>query len=205
MSTVYLIRHGETLWNYEGLIQGQADVPLSAAGRRQVAALGARFSGLRFGAIYCSDLERALETARALDGPLTPSPLLREKHFGDWQGKRGEEARAADPELVQKLAIEPQLTPYGRGGEARNDLDRRVQQALAQMLVEPPEDPVALVTHHGVILSILSGLLHLDAHRRGVLRMDNTSVSVLYFRQARIERILCLNDVRHLGGDVGWR
>ena len=91
-----LVRHGETAWNAEGRLQGQIDIPLNAAGRAQAEATAARLAAHRFDALYSSDLSRALETAApaaTLLGLQTrPTPSLRERQFGGFQGlthKRG--------------------------------------------------------------------------------------------------------------------
>ncbi len=59
---LYLVRHAQTDWNVEGRYQGQADLPLNAAGRAQAAKLSRELSGLAFIAAYSSDLSRARET-----------------------------------------------------------------------------------------------------------------------------------------------
>src|SRR6187431_3182247 len=87
-----LIRHGETDENHRRVFQGQSGRGLNARGRDQALRLAARFErvGLRAAALYCSDLERARETADLLSGTLKLEPIadpaLREVHVGAWQG-----------------------------------------------------------------------------------------------------------------------
>ena len=66
MTTLYLIRHGETDWNVEGRWQGHADVPLNEHGRQQAIQISQQLAGVGLAAIYSSDLQRAQETAQAL-------------------------------------------------------------------------------------------------------------------------------------------
>ncbi len=63
MTTLLLVRHGETDWNAEGRLQGHTDRPLSDYGRRQARRLGEELEGEGLEAIYSSDLARAHETA----------------------------------------------------------------------------------------------------------------------------------------------
>ena len=90
MTTLYLIRHGETPWNVEGRYQGQLDPPLNENGRRQAQTTAAQLALMGFEAIYSSDLARAQQTAKALvektSLPLQLDPRLREIDQGEWQG-----------------------------------------------------------------------------------------------------------------------
>ncbi len=63
MTTLLLVRHGETDWNADGRLQGQTDRPLSDFGRRQAQQLADELAGEELEAIYSSDLSRARETA----------------------------------------------------------------------------------------------------------------------------------------------
>src|SRR5579864_7883681 len=90
MTVLLLARHGETDWNREHRWQGRADPPLNARGREQAAALAASLAQVPLGAIYSSDLARALETAELVGGALgvavTSEPALREIDVGEWSG-----------------------------------------------------------------------------------------------------------------------
>jgi len=65
-TTICLVRHGVTDWNYEGRAQGRADLPLNAEGLRQIELVAARLSAEPWDAIYSSPLSRALHTAEAI-------------------------------------------------------------------------------------------------------------------------------------------
>src|ERR1700750_373731 len=93
---IVFIRHGETDWNRELRFQGQRDVPLNDHGRRQAARNGHAMAGILASSewrLFCSPLERALETMRILldvvgqsDRPFTTDPALKEVNYGDWEG-----------------------------------------------------------------------------------------------------------------------
>ena len=98
MPTLHFVRHGETDWNREGRIQGVADVPLSALGREQAQELAASLATRPIGALYSSDLRRALETAMPLAERLGlrahTAPALRERDFGVNEGRMAAEVAA---------------------------------------------------------------------------------------------------------------
>src|SRR5213078_2372373 len=90
MTTLLLVRHGETDWNAAGRLQGHTDRPLSDYGREQARRLADELSSEGVDAIYTSDLARARETAEIvaerLHLPVVLDPDLREKNWGTWEG-----------------------------------------------------------------------------------------------------------------------
>ena len=90
MTTLLLVRHGETDWNADGRLQGHTDRPLSDFGRRQARQLADELEGEQFDAIYASDLARARETAEIVGArlglPVVLDPDLREKDWGTGRG-----------------------------------------------------------------------------------------------------------------------
>jgi len=86
------IRHGITEWNQRGIIQGVTDIPLSPEGLAQASRLADRLSREkgRWNGIYCSDLQRAVQTAEVLSSrlgvPLIRDARLRERSFGQAEG-----------------------------------------------------------------------------------------------------------------------
>src|SRR5690348_10424533 len=82
-----LVRHGESTYNAEGRLQGQADPPLTSRGRAEAEALARVLDDLPAQAI-ASDLVRARETAALLGHPAAPTDRrLREIDVGEWQGR----------------------------------------------------------------------------------------------------------------------
>jgi len=98
VTTLHLVRHGETEWNRDGRIQGWADTPLSERGHEQARELAATLGERSIGAIYSSDLRRAYETAEPLAQRLglhvRTTPALRERNFGDNEGRVSHEVAA---------------------------------------------------------------------------------------------------------------
>src|SRR6185437_6606991 len=100
MTTLLLVRHGETDWNAERRYQGHADVPLNDRGVEQARELAEQLAGERIDAIYSSDLSRAHATAEIvgerLGVPVVTDPDLREIDVGAVEGLTFEESRSFD-------------------------------------------------------------------------------------------------------------
>ena len=138
MTTLLLVRHGETDWNAEGKLQGHTDRPLNDFGRRQATALADRLEGEEVAAIYASDLLRAKETAEIVGARLGVSvavdPDLREKNWGTWEGLTGDE----------RLEVE-------FAGESTEDHRDRTLRAIERIVARHPGERVIVVTHGGSV------------------------------------------------------
>ena len=83
MLELYVIRHGETVWNEKGLLQGRTDIELNENGRKAASELGKRLAGIHFDKVYASPLRRARETAELIlgaknetEGRTEPGPII---------------------------------------------------------------------------------------------------------------------------------
>ena len=133
---IYLLRHGETVWNREGRIQGQWDSPLTRTGIAQVEAMGRtlqrEIGDPREWAIVASPLGRAWQSAAIVAEVLgldpqgiEHQPCLAEMSFGAWQGKTYDEVDAAQPGIVAQR--EAELWSFRPpAGESYADLVARV-------------------------------------------------------------------------------
>ncbi|HOL11394.1 MAG TPA: histidine phosphatase family protein [Bacillota bacterium] len=200
MTTVYLIRHGQTLANREGILQGHLDAPLSEYGKRQAELVGKALSTANIDTIYSSDLDRARKTAEAIAKyhDLEPilDPRLREIHCGSLQGKTMEESKRLYPEFFESLKEDPLNTPRPGGGESYIDLHQRSVDAFEDILKKHPESNVVIVTHGGVVRCLL-------AYAQGMLpdpsspTPDNASISVISFKDGKLQ-VEKINDISHL-------
>jgi broad specificity phosphatase PhoE len=90
--TLYLVRHGQTDWNVNGLIQGHEDTPLNKKGESQAFQLATKLKKIHFDAIFSSDLLRAKRSAEIIAKErkmiITTSIALRERYFGKFQGQK---------------------------------------------------------------------------------------------------------------------
>jgi probable phosphoglycerate mutase len=146
VTTLLLVRHGETDWNAEGRLQGHTDRPLSDDGRRQARQLAEELADEPLDAVYSSDLARARETAEIvaerLGLPATLDPELREKDWGTWEG----------------------LTPVERDrvefvGESTEAHQKRILRALEWIAERHPGGRVLVVTHGGSMRRVQTAAL----------------------------------------------
>jgi probable phosphoglycerate mutase len=166
-----LVRHGETVWNAEGRIQGQFDVPLSEVGLAQAEALAAALENERFDAIYSSDLERVRQTAQPvahrLGLPILLEPGLRERHYGKFQTIGYREAKQLHPEEFARMSARDPEFDFGGTGESLRAFAERIGTTLRAIVARHAGGRVLVLTHGGV-LDIAHRLVHgrtLDARR----------------------------------------
>lgn len=172
MARILLVRHGESEWNAVGRWQGQADPPLTDAGRRQAATAAGSLGTVD--AIVSSDLRRAQATAEIIAdalgvGPVVVDARLRERDAGEWSGLTRSEIHEAWPGYLADDPIhrrEEDETNAGAGrsaapGERRppgwepdESLLRRVLSTLVEVAEQVPDGDVLAVTHGGVIYAL---------------------------------------------------
>jgi probable phosphoglycerate mutase len=154
MTIIGLIRHGSTDWNSQRLIQGQTDIPLSHKGFTEIHSLASQLAAEDWHRIYCSNLERARQSAfiiaEQLHIPVSVEPALRERNFGSLEGKRYEYARA--------ILDEPEESGKVNGLEPLDIFQKRVKTSLLKIATTCPNQGVLVVTHGGVINHFIRGL-----------------------------------------------
>jgi broad specificity phosphatase PhoE len=202
-----LIRHGQSVANTEGRLQGQFDSPLTDLGRDQARALARRLEreGWSISAIYASDLKRAAETAEILaaelHAPLSLDERLREYDVGILTGLVWPEIEHVHPDIWQALHHD---TTWVRlpGAEGNGPFHARLAAMLADIQSgHGEEETVALVSHGGSLSMIFVHLLGMEPRRPSPFRFGNVSLSVVELR-ARGPLVTCLNDVCHLDDDL---
>jgi probable phosphoglycerate mutase len=153
MPIIACLRHGATDWNAEGRMQGRRDVPLSAAGRADVAGWTLPADLAHDADWFASPLLRAVETAELMSGR-TPriEPALIEMDWGAWEGSRLDElqARLGD-EFTGNAARGLDFRPPG--GERPRDVVSRIERWLDGIAAR--ERPLVAVTHNGVLRALL--------------------------------------------------
>lgn len=150
MTTLWLVRHGQTDWNVEGRYQGQTDVPLNAAGLAQAHALAAELAGRPFDAVYSSDLQRARITAeiiaRPLRLPVQTDIHLREINQGQWEGQIYKHLVARfQAEMLARRGDPNGFRPPD--GESVAEVAARVAQAIDAIACAHPDGQVIVVSH----------------------------------------------------------
>jgi len=182
---VYLIRHGETLWNKEKRLQGQLDSPLTHAGIKQATVLAGRLSSVRYNAVYSSDLERARHTAKIITLGSNPVAVtfddrIRERHFGCFQGLTWEEITKKFPEEAAKeLSGNPMnLVP---GGESKQQLLSRARAFFEDIALRHTNQTILVISHGGILNVWTRHVLNipLDTPRR--FHLYNTAINIFEF------------------------
>ena len=200
---IIAIRHGETAWNVDTRIQGQLDIPLNARGRWQANQLAQALVEERIGAIYASDLTRAWETAghvsRLQQVAVTPEIGLRERGFGEFEGKTFVEIEASLPEQARRWrSRDPLFAPPG--GESLTALRERVLEAASRLAARHPGELIALIGHGGVmdVLYRAATRQAIDATRTWAL--GNAAINRLMWTPEGFS-LVGWSDVQHLEGD----
>ncbi len=181
-----LVRHGRTEANESGRWQGQTDEGLNDRGRRQVAELAAWYGA--FGAVYTSPLGRAYQTAEGLanGSVLGTHPGLVELGMGAWEGHTREEIEAGWPELWDRIYEGEEDLPRGETGETWAGMQKRVAQAVSEVIAEHEEGHIGIVSHGAAIRGYVSSILGLQHSTRRKLGVPaNTSVSHVMVEDGR--------------------
>jgi 2,3-bisphosphoglycerate-dependent phosphoglycerate mutase len=168
-----LVRHCESDWNAEGLLQGWQDRPLNDTGRQQAEVLAGELSGLGISLILSSDLQRSAQTAaiigERLNLPLVIDKRLRECGMGEIEGKTADQAM----ELF-RVTREQVSNRDGRhydfrsiGGEDFDGVVKRQIAALDDLALRYPQDTLLIVGHGSALNCLLQHLNHPTGFDRG--------------------------------------
>jgi broad specificity phosphatase PhoE len=204
---LYLVRHGETAANVEGLWQGrQGDDPLNERGRAQSLAAAEALAGSGAVAVYASDLQRARETAgiiaERLSLPVQTHPGLREYGFGELEGATTSEGLAQWRALVEQWRTDPSAKP--RGGESAAEFTQRVGAALHEIIGQQPSERVIVVAHGGSLSVGLAVVIGKPGNWRDY-QMTNCGISIVQL--GADPRLLVFDETSHLEdiGTTAWR
>jgi len=152
-----LVRHGETAWNAEGRVQGQLDIPLSATGLAQAAAVAVALKGDTFDAIYASDLVRVRQTAQpsadVLKKQVVLDERLRERHYGVFQSITYVEAKERYPEDYARFRAKDLDFDFETGESLRAFNERSLE--VIEEIVRGNSGKNVLIFTHGGVLEIL--------------------------------------------------
>lgn len=177
-----LVRRGETIENAHGIIQGHLPGSLSDTGIEQATVTADLLKGDQFDAIYCSDLQRCVQTATILrrhhrSTPYSETVQLRERSCGTLQGKK------YDEQYWLSLPGSYETRKYP-DGESWSDVRVRLIPYLNSLFVRQTNEHILLVTHGGpvrIISSLLTGipLAEIDKEgtpNAGIWRQDMNSI-----------------------------
>lgn len=200
ITTLLLVRHGETDANVSGTWQGATDHPLNARGRAQARATARRLAQEHsdIAVVYTSPLRRAAETATIIAEVLGPPPVhvdtrLSEYNLGEWEGLTYEVLRD-EKRLWERMANDPHWAPPG--GESVHAFATRVVAALQDAVRNHLGQKVLIVSHGGAIATALAILLEGNASLWARYQMANCAITEVRFDPNPTLRYF--NDVAHL-------
>uniref|UniRef100_I2PXS4 Fructose-2,6-bisphosphatase n=1 Tax=Desulfovibrio sp. U5L TaxID=596152 RepID=I2PXS4_9BACT len=180
MGTIYLLRHGAILQRTPRRFVGQADHPLTEAGRAQARLWREGLADVAFTLAVVSDLTRCLETAAlVLEGrkiPLSPEPRLREIKLGAWEGLTRDEVEARFPGAYRRRGCDMAgFRPDG--GESFADVQARAVAVIGELAGIPGN--MLVVAHGGVNRAILCHALGMDLTHLFRLGQDYCHLNIL--------------------------
>ncbi len=206
-TTVYLIRHGETLWNKSGRIQGCTDIDLSPVGIEQAHKMAKRMQG-KFDIVYSSPLNRAFETAQILCEGTDITPIkhngIKEINFGSWEGLTFPQVAETYPDAYSNWKVDKEEGRMLDGEVSIRNASIRSKEAIYDIVNRNQGKHIALVSHGGLIKSAILGLFELDMTMYHKFVIGNTGITIINFDNNLNPRLITLNDDSHVSDAVTY-
>lgn len=166
MTTLILVRHGESEWNRAGRIQGQVNSPLTDLGINQAKAISDHLSGILLNQeleIYTSPLDRAIQTAeiiaQGIDHPSSKIIIeerLNDFNVGEISGTFGwDKVAEIFPEQAQ-LRLQDPMRFHPSGGESGAEFEARLRSLLEDLM---DDGALKLMVSHGIVNKFIRGIL----------------------------------------------
>jgi phosphoserine phosphatase len=160
--TLYITRHGETLWNQEKRMQGHKNSPLTDLGIKQAKWLANRMKFISVQKIYSSPIERAYETAKIIqevvEAPLEAIDNLKEMFLGSWEGELVSTIETQETEKNYLFWNEPQRY-YDDEKEDFYEVRLRAGEIVDNILSEHEGETLLLVGHAIIVKGLINYLL----------------------------------------------
>jgi len=200
MTSIYLVRHGQTAWNKEEIFRGRTDVPLDETGLKQAELAGGYFKGIKIHGIYSSPLARAWETAQKIahfhNLKVQPLQGILDMSFGKWEGQSHQDIQKNDKEAYRMWKEEPHLVRLP-GGESLDDVRVRAMAALEEVIRNHSGKTLVLVSHRVVNKALICGILGLDNSHFWQITQDTTAINLIQYRNGKYILSL-MNETCHL-------
>lgn len=180
---LYILRHGQTDFNLNKLVQGRGiDAPLNAHGRSQGEAFCRHYAEVPFEHAFVSSLVRSKQTiAPFLEKGLPYLALsgLDEFSWGDFEGRSFSYGPQGFYQEMLKAWASGDLDFASPQGESPNQVAVRQAEALEQIFAEPRKGPLLICMHGRAMRLLLCTLTGTPASRMDEFEHDNTSLYVL--------------------------
>ena len=185
-----IVRHGRTVANASGLLQGRVDNPLDVVGRQQAHEISLALGTVDI--VVSSPLQRARETAEPLGLPLRLDERWIELDYGEW-----DELPVTEITADQWTQWRSDSTFAPPGGESLAELDQRVAEACNDLLAEAAELNVAVFTHVSPIKSAMAWALGVEEQISWRLQVGQAQISRIAVREGR-PLLTSFNETSHL-------
>jgi broad specificity phosphatase PhoE len=164
-TTLYVVRHGESVSNQKNIIAGQVDVPLTDKGREQARQTKLALKDVHFDVVYGSDLQRAIETREIIFGAPIPADhqktTLRERDYGSLTGKPGAHLQAMHKVLLGLPDAEIRSYKYVPDMESDDEVRARFIGTLEALAQENSGKTILVAAHGATIRTMLMRLQNL--------------------------------------------
>ncbi len=200
MTSIYLVRHGQTAWNKEEIFRGRTDVPLDETGLKQAELVGEYFKGMEIHGIYSSPLSRAFQTAQKIaqfhNLKVQPLDGITDMSFGDWEGRPHQEIREKESKTYRQWVEEPHLVRLP-GGEGLDEVRARAMAALGDVIRKNPGKTLVLVSHRVICKVLICAILGLDNSHFWQITQDTTAINLIQYKREKYILSL-MNETCHL-------
>lgn len=182
VTTIILIRHGETDWNKEHVFRGLKDIPLNENGLMQARKTAAALQTVPVKAVYSSPLSRAHDTARVIAGAKGLEPVIEEPFndlsFGLWEGRPVDEVARESPVEFKKWRETPHLWKAPEG-DSLADVRERSWSRLEELSRKHEGETLAVVSHRVVLKMLIIAALGMDDGKFWILEQSPCAINVL--------------------------
>ena len=174
---LYVVRHGETIWNVERKVQGITDIPLTEKGMKEAEELQELISTLNIDVVISSPLERARETAKILVDfklPINTDDRIKER---DWGMNEGALIDAVDRWDCWDVVLNTKVQNI----ECVQDFMYRVSNFIEEIKIKHKDKNVLIVTHSAVsrVIHYLLGTIPEDAN---LSRIDIPNLRIIEYK-----------------------
>ena len=203
MTTLIVVRHGQSISNIRGTFTGHLDSPLSELGLLQAERTAEYLRNRQIDAIYSSDLCRAMQTAAPIAKDhgleILPDVRLREICGGDWEGRTGEEIARIYPENYETWKTDVyRATPDG--GESVCEVAARVNEFLGEILEKHEGQSVAIFSHALAVRTLACSWFGLSLPQiKEVPWSANASVSIVQYEKDGTSKLALYGYSEHQG------
>ena len=185
---IYIIRHGQTVWNKQRKLQGSTDIELTEEGKEMAVLTGQRLKGVTFDKVFSSPLKRAYVTAQLIHAEnnvsIETDERIREVSFGEFEGLNVDEMLNNEECGFYHFFDKPELYRPAEHGERLEDVILRGKEFIEEKIVplEGKVQRVMIVAHGAMNKALLAAMFQreLKDFWKGNLQ-KNLGISVVDF------------------------